>query len=214
MSPDAQAPTAQAGALCGMTPADYLAVLGDLLPRGAAWPRDPETVLMRFFGAAADEWARIHGRDCALIAEAYPCGSHELLAEWERVLGLPDACLEDLAATEAMRQAAVCAKLGEVGGQSISYFVTLAARWGFTVSITDGPPLAPHHWTITVSSKPVAHVTVGCWRIGEPRCTLLEQEVLECIIRRAAPAHTVPDFSYRLQRRGWDRAVWNQDAWT
>jgi uncharacterized protein YmfQ (DUF2313 family) len=221
--------TPETAAHCGMTPADYLEVIGDLLPIGAAWPRDPETVLMRFWGALADEWARIHARDCDLIAEAYPCGSHELLADWERVVGLPDECTEGMALSESARQAAVCAKLGETGGQSVNYYVELAARWGYTISVEEFWPwrigtlplcdglllgMPGHWWEVTVPSLPVHYVTVGCWRLGEPIAVILGQELLECLIRRAAPAHTIPDFSYRLRKRGWNKAGWNLDAWT
>lgn len=55
------------------------------------------------------------------------------IGEWERLLGLlplPDAAQAD-------RVAAVLAKLGELGGLSIPYFIRLAASAGYIVSITE-----------------------------------------------------------------------------
>jgi uncharacterized protein YmfQ (DUF2313 family) len=218
-------------ALCGLTVDDWLRAFVDLLPTGPVWPRDLETTLVQFFGAPAEEMVRVLGRDCDLLDEAYPCGGDsELLPEWERLLGLPDECTQDIADEWpiAMRQAVVCAKLAAQGGQTIAYYIELAAIYGFTITITEHTAwimgctsfcdarvgTSPHWWTVSCAGLPVSHQTVGCWRLGEPMCVVQGSDVLECIIRRAAPAHTFVSFNYTLHRAHWNSGRWNFDGWT
>jgi len=182
---------------------------------------------MRFWAAVAVEATRIQGRDCDLLAESYPCGADELLEDWERVCGLPDECTEGTEWTLAQRRALVCATLAALGGQSIAYYVQLAALYGYTISIEEHPPwrlgcmdfcdvtvgIPVGWWTVTSPGLPVTHATVGCWYLGEPICVVEGADVLECIIRRAAPAHTIVTFDYSLPAAYWNSARWNFDAW-
>lgn len=75
-----------------MTGDDYLALLAALLPPGAALPRQADSVLMRLLSAPAAELARIDARAAALLTEALPNTTAELLGDWETAFGLPDAC--------------------------------------------------------------------------------------------------------------------------
>jgi uncharacterized protein YmfQ (DUF2313 family) len=215
-------------ALCDLTVDDWTRTLVDLLPRGAVWPRDPATVLWRFWMAIADEMMAIQRRDCDLLAESYPCGAVELLPDWERVLGLPDECTDQQDWPLTSRQAFVCAKLAAQGGASRNYFIELAAAYGYTISITEhepwrigcrdfcdcyvGEPVS--WWTVSAVSLPVTHSTVGCWQMGEDICVVHGADVLECIIRRAAPANTLVTFAYTLISAAWNTGRWNFDAWS
>jgi uncharacterized protein YmfQ (DUF2313 family) len=216
-------------ALCRLTPEDWQRTLLDLLPRGVVWPRDPETVLARFWLAIADEMVAVQGRDCDLLAESYPCGATELLPEWEATVGLPNECIPDVTSLPiAMQRQYVCAALAAQGGQSASYYMALAAAYGFPISITEHWPWAMgcaplctdttvgnpgFWWTVSCSTLPITYITVGCWHLCDPLYTAAGQDLLECIIRRAAPAHTVVNFSYTLTPATWTRGRWNLEAW-
>lgn len=68
-----------------MTADDYRTALQALLPRGAAWTRSPEAVLMRVLAACAEEPERVDERADDLLDEADPRATLELLSDWERV---------------------------------------------------------------------------------------------------------------------------------
>jgi uncharacterized protein YmfQ (DUF2313 family) len=196
-------------AQCGITADDWTRMLVDLLPVGAAWPRDPDTTLVRFWSAVAIEPTRIQGRDCDLLAESYPCGAEELLPDWEQAVGLPNECTELIDWTVAERQALVCAWLAMTGGQSIAYFVWLADLFGYTITIQEHFPFrtgtahagcaaltnCPFWWTVTVAGTPRTTPRAGCTRAGEPPCGT-GASIIECLFRMFAPAHTTVTFRY------------------
>jgi uncharacterized protein YmfQ (DUF2313 family) len=70
----------------------YLAQLAALLPTGPALPREADSVLMRLLGMPAAELAAVQARVDALLAEADPRITAELLPDWEAAFGLPDDC--------------------------------------------------------------------------------------------------------------------------
>lgn len=75
-----------------MIAADYLQQLAALLPTGPALPREPGSTLMRLLEPPAAELARIELRGLALLDEADPRATTEMLVDWERAFGLPDGC--------------------------------------------------------------------------------------------------------------------------
>lgn len=202
------------GALCGITAEDFHGLLMDLLPRGAAWPRIPDTVLWRFWFVPADEWALIHLSDCKLLKESYPCQSetNDLLPEWLDMVGLPDECTMDWQPPPIpIQRQMICAKLSARGGQSIDYFVALAKAWGFDITIREHFP-----WRMGCTSLCDARPG-GCaywWQVFCPYVpTPPGAAVLECVIRRSAPAHTLVTFVYGTTPAVWDYGVWNLDSW-
>jgi uncharacterized protein YmfQ (DUF2313 family) len=196
-------------AQCGMTEDEWTRMLVDLLPVGAAWPRESDTVLWRFWSAVAIEPTRIQARDCDLLAESYPCGAVELLPEWEAAVGLPNECTELVQWTTAERQALVCAWLALQGGQSPAYYIWLAALFGYTVTVAEHFPAragqaragcagatdCPFWWTVSVAGVPQTTPRAGCYRAGEPPCGS-GANIIECLIRMFAPAHTTVTFRY------------------
>lgn len=178
-----------------------------LLPQGAAWSRDPAAALTRLLHAIADGMAAFDGRADALLDEADPRSAAELLPDWERVCGLPGPCAGP-APTLAERRAAVVSKLTSRGGQSIAFFVALAASLGYTVTITEFRP-ATCNSACTAAINP--HPWHYAWRVDAPAETVRVltcnsgcdeairhwgNEVLECSVRAAAPAHTHVLFGY------------------
>ena len=197
----------------------YKAQLAALLPRGRAWPREDGSTLMRLMHAKAEELARVDGRVSDLLEEVDPGTTLELLADWERVAGLPDTCI---AAPDSIaeRRAAVQSRITGIGGQTREYFVNLAATLGFAITIDEFRPFRvgqarvgerlygeewAHVWRVNVQPAAVDDglgLTIRYFRVGQSRVG--ERLVgfgsldLECIIRRAAPAHSIVIFAYDI----------------
>ena len=195
----------------------YREQLQALLPPGRAWPRDDDADLTRLLAALADEFARIDARASALIDEADPLTALELLPDWERAAGLPDACVPIAEGIRA-RQIAVARKIAGLGGQSRAYFIDLAARIGLEVSIeeyapftavstVDGP-LYDDDWrhVFTVRALPPSESSNDPTRLRfadfttestvDQALRIFGIEDLECVITRARPAHSIIQFAY------------------
>jgi uncharacterized protein YmfQ (DUF2313 family) len=157
--------------------------------------------------ALAVEFARIDMRAAELREEADPRTTVEMLPDWERVAGLPDPCAGQ-AQTLAERRQRLVAKLAARGGQSIAYFVGIAAQLGYTVTIEEfrvftcvsrcidalNPPPWQHAWRVRAPTNTVRTMTAesGC---DEPLASWGNQ-ILECVIGRLKPAHTHVIFAY------------------
>lgn len=194
--------------LCNLTDEEFGQLALDLLPEGKAWPREEGTVLWSFWMAVGMELRRHHDRSCTLLQrESFPCAAAEMLEDWERVLGLPDACTPaDLSIRD--RQIAVCLKLTERGLQTPAFFVHIAAVVGFEVEIIERFParagivragcfragICPYWWTVRVLNQTFRRSAAGCFVAGAPVCELPNLDLLRCVIRRAAPAHTIVTF--------------------
>lgn len=194
-----------------LTATDYLAQLQALLPQGFAWPRQADAALTKLLLAWADEMARIDGRAADLVEEVDPRTTAELLADWERVAGLPDSCVVAYGVTQtaAQRRNALVAKLTTIGGQSAAYYIALAASLGYTITITEyktftvrskvNDPLndLPWRFTFTVNAplNTVRRFTVRS-AVNEPLAAW-GNELLECVISRLKPAHTHVLFAYQ-----------------
>ncbi len=188
--------------------ARYRSMLQRLQPLGLAWTRNPESVLGRLYAGFAVEQLRVERRGEDLLAELDPRTTVEMLVDWEHVTGLPDACTGPLASTSA-RRAAIVARLGELGGQSRAYFISLAAALGYTITITEfdaftvgmtvGQPLNgadwQFAWRVQAPEVSVRTFEVGTGVAGDPLRDW-GNDLLECAIERAKPAHTVVHFAY------------------
>lgn len=192
-----------------LTKDDYLQQLQNHLPSGPAWPRDVESLTTKILDSFAEEYARIDGRIDNLIDEADPRTTLELLPDWERVVGLPDPCVQ-AAQTVQERRAALLAKLTTLGGQSIAFFIELAAYLGYTITITEFTPFRAgisrvgdaltgkdwwFAWRINAPATTSTWFRVGQSAVGEP-LQAFGNELLECVFNRVKPAHTVLIFAY------------------
>lgn len=172
----------------------YVSQLKALLPPGAAWPRDIGTNLHRFLEGLAAEPARIHDRVEDFLAEADPTRAVEMLPEWEAAWGLPDACTGQLA-TLGERRAALLSRLAAIGDQRPKYFIALAARVGYTVTITENVNGDPTVWRVNAPAVSVRWFRAGQNRAGD-RIRTWGNELLECTILAANPAHLTVLFGY------------------
>jgi uncharacterized protein YmfQ (DUF2313 family) len=206
------------------TAQDYLWQFLRLMPRGRIWQRGWGNVEAQDLLTLMPTWARLHARANQLLVDTFPCSTVELLPEWEASLGLPDPCTGPLE-TLQQRTASVCAKFAARGGQSVAYFKALAAAHGYSIEITQyaafrvdinavEDPLNDeawdYAWTVTAPTTSITYFSADLSMVEEP----LEwwgNEMLECLIRAAAPAHTVVMFQYLDAFSAWDAgaSVWD-----
>jgi uncharacterized protein YmfQ (DUF2313 family) len=111
-----------------------------LLPTGQAWPRHPLSTLVNASFGLCNYWGFVDGRAADLLeTESDPRATLELLPDWERNWGLPDPCVTTPQSIQARRTALVL-KMTMQGGQSRQFFIDVAQKLGYTVTITEYLP--------------------------------------------------------------------------
>ncbi|HJW80815.1 MAG TPA: putative phage tail protein [Acidiferrobacterales bacterium] len=170
--------------------AAYTALLQGLLPACPAWRREGNTVMGAVLEALAQEFARLDARAAQLFTETDPRLSYELLPDFERIAGLPDECTGALSTLEE-RRAALMARLARPGKATPQYFADVAGRLGYTVTI-DEPAL--HTFRVHSDATAVREFTVNSPCTDPLRAW--GDALLECIINRLKPAHTIVQFAY------------------
>lgn len=111
-------------------PGEYERALVQLLPHGYAWNLDPDGIVRQLLAGLAVEFARVEERAAALIEEADPRTTDELLEDWERVLGLPEECGTP-PSTLAGRRLAAYTKLTSRPVGNVPFFLAMAAKLGY-----------------------------------------------------------------------------------
>ncbi|UVK81424.1 YmfQ family protein [Pseudomonas sichuanensis] len=191
--------------------AQYKQQLRALLPLGPAW--DPELVpeVDLVLEGVAQEFARIEARAVAALNEMDASGVSELVPDWEAIMNLPDQCLGNNPSFED-RRLAVQQRLTAVGGQDVAYLIGLAVGQGYpNATITEhraprwgrsrfgtarfGTWKAQFLWTLHTGGRHRVGRRFGVSYWGE-RFGMNPGNALECVIRRAAPAHTVVHIDY------------------
>lgn len=164
-----------------------------LLPRGLIW-RDAG--ILAQIAAFAVEVSRVHERFAELEDEVLTDRADEMMAAWERVLGLPD-CGAETPGTLAGRQAVATAKLFGRVGTRLAGLRRIADRLGFTnVTFTE----ASRHLFRSSQGRSeerlydwtAAHVlyvdTVGGGDVST--------DVFECQLDDAAPGHVLTVYDH------------------
>jgi len=120
---------------------DYARAFLTLLPQGQAWPRHPESVLVRACNGLSDYWGFVDGRAADLLeTESDPRLTIELLPDWERNWGLPDPCFFGTQQTMADRRRILMLKMTLLGGQSREFFVHIMSLLGYEITISEYAP--------------------------------------------------------------------------
>lgn len=185
----------------------YLSLLKSLLPRGIAWVDSVNNDLGRLLHALAEELARVDAREDALIEEADPRTTYEMLPDWERAFGLPDPCVGS-GLTLEQRLETLYAKVTSTGGQSRQFFIDLAASLGYEITITEFKPYTVNDsvdtpiygddwwfaWQVNAPENTVNYLTVNS-DVNTPLASW-GNERLECSINRLKPAQTQVIFAY------------------
>lgn len=196
----------------------YAGQLRQLLPRGAAWQVPVDGATAGLLLAFAGELARVDLRALDLLDEMDPRTALELLPDWERVAALPDTCTGE-PDNVLERQVALHQKLTTIGAQNRAAFVEIARKVGYEITIEEHRParigmllgggLNAPAWTFvwTIHIRPFDGYLEESTFIAQARCgdrlgvRLRGWGVLnlECLIGRAAPAHTTVLFAYEVE---------------
>ncbi|MGS1071729.1 YmfQ family protein [Burkholderia glumae] len=183
---------------------DFASALSALMPRGLAWPRDPNSVMGKMIASLAPMWSRHVAANNYLLVDGFPSTAVELLPEWEAALGLPDPCAGE-SPSLAQRQAQVVARFTNNGGASIAYFVNYAKTLGFDIGISEFTPFRAgqqaagdscgeegwaHTWRINAPSTTINYFRASASTAGEPLATW-GNSVLLCEMNTLKPAHTL-----------------------
>jgi uncharacterized protein YmfQ (DUF2313 family) len=119
---------------------DYADAMQALLPRGQAWPRHLNSVLMQVVTGLTRIWGDFEIRASKLLeVESDPRITIELLPDWERNWGLPDPCYTAPTSLDE-RHLALMTRMTIEGWQSREFFIELAASIGYAITITEFRP--------------------------------------------------------------------------
>lgn len=182
-----------------------------LLPPGWIMPRPGDgSLLGAILAAPARMFAEIEAVAEEMIEQIDPRTATHTLDDFERVLG-PDPCGRDTAGMSvAQRQLLAHQRWTARGGQSIAYFVAVAARRGVAITVYEprvsragkfraGRRLVNHPEQFTW----VVRLRLGAWRnfragrnTSGQRLYSFDLSDIECDIRRLAPEHTQVVFHY------------------
>lgn len=188
---------------------DFQSVFLNLLPRGLIWPKDLNSVQAQVMGSLAPTYWRVAQAAVDLIADSFPATVIDMLTEWQLSLGLPDPCAGP-APTLVQQRQQIVARLTDSGGQSIPYFVNLAAQLGYTITINN---LAPFRCGQSSCTHPLGDSDwMFVWQVNAPQFTVqpflagqstagdpLSSDgngVLECELEERQPAHSILQFNY------------------
>ena len=181
-----------------------------LVPPGWVWPRGEASLFAALLKPAASVIAELEATASAMLEEIDPRTAELCIGDFERVLGA-DPCGRDPAImTLPQRQALAHQRWTGRGGQSIAYYLELAARRGIEITIEEtrasqvgamecGDELVctPEQfvWRVHVALTNPVIFTTGASTTGE-LLLAFDLSDIECDIRRAKPAHTEVVFVY------------------
>ncbi len=114
---------------------DSLPVLQSYLPPGDAWPRDADTEQTALNRALSYEFSRIRRRVDDFFEELDPRTTVEMLEDWERVYGLPDAC--STPTTLAGRREALQSKMLGGSDPSRANLIGIAEALGYDIFLSE-----------------------------------------------------------------------------
>lgn len=132
------------------------------------------------------------------------------LADWERVLAIPDPCLVGVVQSVRQRVQAVVSKLQARGGQSRSFFIALAKSLGYEITITTFRPARAgiaragdrlnggdwdYTWRVNAPAVTVNYAVAGLTAAGDPLASW-GNKVLECRLSQMKPAESTLLFGY------------------
>lgn len=144
-----------------------------------------------------------------VVGGVTPFLAQQLLPNWERVCGITPPA----SAPYQQRLQAVLAKLAEIGGLSIPYFIRLAAGLGYQITINEPQPFRAGVnragdtlwvsdivwvWQVVVHSDSarVFRFQAGLSAAGE-RLSAFGDPVIEEVMNDLKPAHTFVYFAYQ-----------------
>jgi uncharacterized protein YmfQ (DUF2313 family) len=194
-----------------VTLAGWLASLQALLPPGRAIPRAATANFTKLLEAIASMLLAAQLRLEATVEQWDPRRATVMLTDWERLLGLPDACTVNQVLSTQERQRLAYQRLVEQGGQSRAYFLGIAAQLGepdatitefrqFTCNSDCDHSLCSLADTFTWRVSFNHPALNARWMNCNDDCTdglqLYQPSLAECPLTERKPAHTTVIFAY------------------
>lgn len=174
-----------------------------LMPPGPiAWPRDLESRWGKLLGVVAAERRQRHDRALVLLEqESFPVTAVELLPEFERLVGLPDPC-RPLPGTLAQRRSELVDQFFADHVPTKGLMIDLARKAGWEIEIHEQQDFvadlsmaeepvgeSDFVWIVTVLGQSVDFFRADQNATGDVLWTFPDISTLECVLRRANPAH-------------------------
>lgn len=171
------------------------------------------SVFARVLSAFASELDRLDDDIQTLLNNAVPGLSNTLLPEWEQELRLPETCIADPdSLTLTQRQNAAHSKYTtDYAGLSESFFVSLAASYGSSITISTGGGAGTPFRTGGPSSPDVTRVGPTTpaddpdrrlWSVNQLHVWVVNiassdpnVDLLRCVFGKLKPAHTIVQFN-------------------
>ena len=169
--------------------ADYVRALQQLLPRGAAWPRDEGAVLTQLLTGLVGVVHDSNQDAVDLLAATFPQTATDFLTEWRATLAYDR--IYGAGGSTSTQQGEVVATLTDSGGQSIAYFVDYAARLGYTITIEQ---LVIHNVLRGVSYPLAGPGFAFSFQVNVPTGT--DTTRLAAMLDLFKPAHTTYFFNF------------------
>jgi uncharacterized protein YmfQ (DUF2313 family) len=169
---------------------------GDMWP---LWLLPMATEISRFEGLAEDQVEEVDPRDATY-----------LLGDYIRMLGPDPYGRDSVPLTTSQEQLLAYQRLTSRGGQSIQYFIDLAAAFGVAITITEGTvtvcgsgragnvcSVTPQqfYWLVTLPETEVIPAVCGAAVCGDLMGAIAASPVVP-VIERDQPAHGQVVFSY------------------
>lgn len=195
---------------------DLLISALSLWPRGAAWgapgnePAGESSVIAKLTRALLAPLAALYRRAWQITEESRAATLVDSLDDWELEYGLPDRCATQPQSVD-QRHANLIAKVARQATITPADVVRLAARIGFVVAIEEPEPFRVgetplgegslsnvalgQQWAVHIRDAPFERFRVGEGEVGVTRLLDFDIGVLECAIRRIAPAWSIVVFS-------------------
>jgi uncharacterized protein YmfQ (DUF2313 family) len=189
----------------------WLGSLQALLPPGRALTREAGAVLTKLLQAIAAVFSRTEQDLEATQVQYDPLVATTLLADWERLLALPDGCTLDQELSTADRQRIASQRLMEQGGQSRAYFISLAEQLGEPdCTITEFQQATcgsncndalyseadEFAWRMNVRNFAQGARSANCDDHCNNALQIYTPNLIECPITKRRPAHTKVLFAY------------------
>ncbi|WP_321883610.1 putative phage tail protein [Burkholderia cepacia] len=166
-------------------------LLALLLPPVSYDPNQPG--LLASLAAEGKTLDEAQANGIATLDAITPDGDLTMLPDWERVLDLPEAALGSNQPDD-VRLAMVLERLRETGSLDREYFLFVALRLGFSVSITE---FHPYRVNTPIGQPLYSDDWMFVWRLSAPvASSRFPNALLESVLQRIKPAHTVLHFEY------------------
>ncbi|MGG4625150.1 YmfQ family protein [Serratia odorifera] len=181
---------------------DYTQLLYHLLPPGPAWyGANP------LLAGLAPSLAAVHLRGNELMNETDPSQTIELIDRYETICGLPDSCAPAGVQTLKQRQQRLDAKINIAGGINEQFYRQQLDALGYqsaTIEQFQNLDESPdpewgdkwrYYWRVNIPTD-----STTSWQTCTSACNTAIRTwgdtVVECVIEKLCPSHTVVVFAY------------------